>query len=427
VAPSAGAAPRDTPWLLVSDVHFTPFLGAGKPLIGRLQKAPVSHWRALLARSGQGPSPYGKDTDAALLESSLRAMHGAAPAPPVVLLAGDLLGHEFRENYEKLAPHPTSRGYRTMVDKTVAYLAARFGATFPRAQFVLTLGNNDSYCGDYRATPDSPFLLRTARSWRPLVERGGRAPGFVASFRHRGSYVAALPRPGLDVVSVDDVFWSAGYEDRCGSPAADPGAAQARWLAAAMRRLPAGDRALLITHIPPGIDAFATLEESGPPVPLLTAQGQSALLGALGGGRVPALLFGHLHMSTYRLGRGTPMLGMPSISPIFGNNPAFLTARVARDGTIADYTAYALDRGRPHPRWGREYSFDRAYGLPAFDSASLTRLQAKLATDTAMRRAYEHRYVSGGKYPIGEAQYPTHACAATALEPKAFEACLGGA
>jgi hypothetical protein len=424
-APDAGAADRATPWLVATDVHFTPFVGASKRLVGRLQKAPVSRWPELLARTGRAPSKYGEDTNAALFESSLRAMRRADPSPPVVLVAGDLLAHEFRETYEKVAPHPTGRGYRAVVDKTIEYLAARFGAVFPRSQFVLTLGNNDSYCGDYRATPDSPFLLRTARAWAPLVDRGGRAPGFVRGFRRLGSYVARLPRPGLHVISVDDVFWTADYENACGSPSEHPGAAQARWLRGAVRGLPSGDRALVITHVPPGIDSFATLEGPGPPVPLLTGQGQAALLGALREASVPALVFGHLHMSTYRIGSGTPMLGVPSISPIFGNDPAFLTARISRDGVITDYTAHALDLGHPHPRWRREYSFDQAYGLPAFDVASLTRLQARLATDTAMRRAYEHRYVSGGKYAITEAQYPAYACGSVALEVKAFEACLG--
>jgi sphingomyelin phosphodiesterase acid-like 3 len=425
VTPDAGATERAAPWLVATDVHFTPFVGASKGLVGRLQKAPVDRWPELLARTGRAPSKYGEDTNAALFESSLRAMRLADPSPPVVLVAGDLLAHEFRETYEKVAPHPTGRGYRAVVDKTIEYLAARFGAVFPRSQFVLTLGNNDSYCGDYRATPGSPFLLRTARAWRPLVDRAGRAPGFVRSFRHLGSYVARLPRPGLHVVSVDDVFWTAGYENACGSAAEDPGAAQARWLRGAVRRLPTDDRALVVTHVPPGVDSFATLEGPGPAVPLLTGQGQAALLGALRGADVPALLFGHLHMSTYRIGSGTPMLGVPSISPIFGNDPAFLTARVSRDGVISDFTAHAFDLGRPHPHWRREYSFDHAYGLPAFDLDSLTRLQARLATDTAMRHAYEHRYVSGGKYAITEAQYPAYACGSIALEVKAFEACLG--
>jgi hypothetical protein len=420
----ARAAQQPAPWLVLSDVHFDPFAGAKRPLVGRLQRAPVRRWARLLAGTGRSLSPYGEDTNAALLESSLRAMRRAAPSPPVVLIAGDLLAHEFKQTYRRLAPNPTVREYRTFVDKTVGYLATRFDATFPHAQFVVTLGNNDSYCGDYRATPGSPFLARAARAWQPLVDRHGRAPRFVRSFSQRGSYVARLPRPGLHAVSVDDVFWSAEYENACGSRTSDPGAAQARWLRAALRRLPRGDRALLVTHVPPGVDAYATLSGAGAPVPLLTGVGQSALLGALDGGRVPALVFGHLHMSTYRIGRRAPMLGVPSISPEFGNNPAFLLASVGPDGEIADFTAHAVDLGGRRPRWRREYRFGDLYGLPAFDVASLTRLQTLLAHDARLRRDYRRFYVSGGKYAITDAQYPAYACGSTALGVAAFAACV---
>jgi hypothetical protein len=183
---------------------------------------------------------------------------------------------------------------------------------------------------------------------------------------------------------------------------------------------------MLITHIPPGIDVFATLDGPGAPVPLLSDVGQTALLSALEGGRVPALVFGHLHMSTYRISPNTPMLGVPSISPEFGNNPAFLVAKVGSAGGIADYTAHALDLGRERPKWRREYSFRDAYGLAPFDVASLTQLQAMLASDAELRAAYEHFYVSGGQHPITEAQYPTYACGSVALAVDAFEACIAG-
>jgi hypothetical protein len=421
-AASAAAAPQR--WALVSDVHFTPFLGASSGQIARLQAAPVGRWRSILARQGTTPSAPSSDTNAALLEASLRAMRRVAPRPPVVTLTGDLLAHEFQKSYEAAMPGASERDYEAFVDKTVAYLARRFGATYPRAQFLLTLGNNDSVCGDYEATPDSPFLLHAAQAWAPLVNRHGRASGFVASFRHLGSYTAKLPLRGLHAVSVDDVFWSAEYANACGAAGQDPALAQANWLIRAMQALPRGHRAWLATHIPPGIDVYATLSGSGAPVPLLSAGGQAAIVQALDTARVSELLFGHLHMSTYRLGHGTPMLGIPSISPIFGNNPAFLVATVGRRGIIADYTAYALDLARPGATFAREYDFGDTYGLPAFDLASLQRLGPLLASDGGLRSAYEHHYVSGGKYAITEAQYPAYACGTTALDAATFSACL---
>jgi sphingomyelin phosphodiesterase acid-like 3 len=421
-ATSASAAPQR--WVLVSDVHFTPFLGASSGQIAQLQAAPVRRWRSILARQGTTPSPPSSDSNAALLEASLRAMRRAAPHPPVVVLTGDLLAHDFQKAYTAAMPDAGPRDYEAFVDKTVAYLALRFGATYPRAQYVLTLGNNDSSCGDYEATPDSPFLLHAARAWAPLVNRHGRAPGFVASFRHLGSYTAKLPVRGLHAVSVDDVFWSADYDDACGAPGQDPALGQANWLTRATQALPRGHRAWLTTHIPPGIDVYATLSGSGAPVSLLSAGGQAAMLQALDTGRVSELVFGHLHMNTYRLGHGTPMLGVPSISPIFGNDPAFLVATVGRRGIIDDYTAYALDLARPGATFAREYDFGDTYGLPAFDLASLQRLGPLLAADARLRSAYEHAYVSGGQYAISERQYPAYACGTTALDAAAFAACL---
>jgi sphingomyelin phosphodiesterase acid-like 3 len=421
-AASASAAPQR--WVLVSDVHFTPFLGASSQQIAQLQAAPVRRWRSILARQGSTPSAPSSDTNAALLEASLAAMRRVAPRPPVVVLTGDLLAHDFQKSYAAAMPGASTQDYEAFVDKTVAYLARRFDATYPRAQYLLTLGNNDSSCGDYRATPDSPFLAHAARAWAPLVNRHGRAPGFAASFRHLGSYTARLPVRGLHAVSVDDVFWSAEYDNACGTPGQDPALDQANWLTRAMQALPRGHRAWLTTHIPPGIDVYATLSGSGAPVTLLSPGGQAALVGALDTGRVSELVFGHLHMNTYRLGHGTPMLGVPSISPVFGNDPAFLVATVGRRGIIGDYTAYALDLARPGAAFAREYDFGDTYGLPAFDLASLQRLGPLLAADAGLRSAYEHYYVSGGEYAITEVQYPAYACGTTALDPAAFSACL---
>jgi hypothetical protein len=181
---------------------------------------------------------------------------------------------------------------------------------------------------------------------------------------------------------------------------------------------------MVVTHIPPGIDAFATLQApGGPPVPLLTSAGQSALLAALDGGRVPALVFGHLHMSTYHVGQDTPMLGVPSISPIFGNNPAFYTATVGRAG-IADFTAHSIDLAAKRPAWKREYGFRDTYHLRAFSASALVALQRRLATNPAMRAAYERYYASGGQGQITEAQYPSYACAAIAFEVPDYSGCL---
>src|SRR6187455_3808197 len=89
--------------LVFSDLHFNPLSDPGQ--IGALQRADVEDWPSILAGSAPAvPSTYGTDTNHALLESALAAMQQAAPAPDLVLIAGDFLAHGFQSNFKKAAP-----------------------------------------------------------------------------------------------------------------------------------------------------------------------------------------------------------------------------------------------------------------------------------------------------------------------------------
>src|SRR5665213_1560483 len=119
----------------------------------------------------------------------------------------------------------------------------------------LALGNNDSNCGDYGVTPNSPFLRDVARAWAPLVNRHNAAPHFLQTFARDGFYTATLPIRQTRAVVIDDVFWSPRYRSGCG-PARDASAAALREPDRALPR--SAQRSWLFLHIPPGIDAFST-------------------------------------------------------------------------------------------------------------------------------------------------------------------------
>jgi len=230
-SPTAPHAGSTAPWLLVSDVHFNPFDDAA--LVDALDRAPVMHWRGIFERGGAATSTFFTDTNYALLRSALKAMQTKAPAPPVVAVAGDFLAHEFPAQYARAEPGRTQADYERFVDKTIAFLASQFDAAFPSAQFVITLGNNDGYCGDYRSTPSSPFLQHMADAWQPLVDRGGAAPDFRRDFPAAGYYTATLPAAGTaraQAVVLNSVVWSAKYGNACGDTGSDPGSAELDWL-----------------------------------------------------------------------------------------------------------------------------------------------------------------------------------------------------
>ena len=86
---------------------------------------------------------------------------------------------------------------------------------------------------------------------------------------------------------------------------------------------------------------------------------------------------------------------MPSITPLHGNNPAFLVAQVAPlTSTIVDYSVYAANNNTGiGAEWDKEYRYSEAYRLPDFSSASVERLVAGFAQDKSGANALSRNYV----------------------------------
>jgi hypothetical protein len=428
---AGGAAPiAQTDVLLVSDIHFNPF--DDPALVGDLTASPVARWHAIFATSTKAESPYFTDTNFALFESALAAMRRAAPDPRVVVISGDFLAHAFPQQFAREDIGAPPGTYETFVDKTIAFEAAEFDAIYPRAQFVVALGNNDGYCGDYRSTPNSPFLAHMASAWAPLVDRGGNAPEFAHDFATGGYYGATLPlEGGLRAIVVNSVFWSSLYVNSCGVAGGDPGNVELNWLAGVARSTSPADRTVLVGHMPPGIDEYSSLI-ANKPVPFLTQSYAERLLEILAAHDVrPAAFFvGHMHHSSFEIaesGAGQlPVLVIPSISPIQGNNPAFVVGVVDAAGSLADLTTYMLPLAPAQGTWTEEYTFDTAYGFSNFDARNLLQLQATLATDGHEREEFMKYYNSSSPMASPNvAAWPWLWCGHANLTASSYASCLG--
>lgn len=382
---TAAAASAD-PWLFVSDIHLDP------------------------ANTSAQPVPLGSDTNEALLRSALAAMHRVAPHPPVVVIGGDFLAHDF--------------DYRLAVP-TMRHIARLFDATFPQAQFVIALGNEDSGCADYAVVPNSGFLDAAAAAWAPLVNRRGAAPHFRETFARDGSYVARLPLPGLQAVVIDDVFWSPRYHP-CGLA---PNASQ-RALSELRAALAGGARSLVMVHIPPGIDAFSTARYGHQlvVVPFLDSSARAGFEQVLTapGAHVPFAIAGHVHRFSYRIvnatsPRAVPMLVLPSISSIFLNAPAFVLADVAPDGTLQRAREIAYDGSAWNDIGGTE-----TLGVSPFSVPQLASLQSRLEQDESLRARFDKLYTGGARRPeINWSNWRVYLCAADHLGATPFRSCTG--
>ena len=417
-------------FLSVSDIHFNPF--ADPAIVTKLEAADVSQWDAILASSTiTAFSTYGSDLNDPLFQSALGEMQKQIPSPAFVLISGDFLAHDFDKNYQQYATDKSPAAYTAFVTKTIAYVAAAFRKAYPHARIYPTLGNNDSDCGDYAVAPNGAFLENFRDLWSPIV----RSRSFDRRFATGGYYHADVPTlDNVRIIALNTNFFSTNYKNPCGKPGPDPGVRELEWLDAELGLAQSlGKRVWLLFHIPPGIDVYDTVEYGGacPTVKSGTFwkdEYTQKYLGITAAHRrtIAGSFAGHTHQDEFRIVTGDFIHITPSVTPIFGNNPAFEIVDAARNGRIAGYTAWNLPNVTLP--WVREYSFDGAYGKTTYDTATLTQLAASIDTDAATREKY-FDYSSSGNTQSTEkalATWKAYWCGLTVLTGSDFTTCYCG-
>ena len=153
----------------ISDPFF-----AGE-LVDQLAAAAPRDWPAVFGSRASRFSPYGTDTNYPLFRSALEDARAREPKPDFILYPGDFLAHHWQSRYEKFASDKGAAGYRAFTTKVVQFFAQEFARYFPGIPVLPTLGNEDSYCGDYQVEPEGAFLRMFAATWGPML--GSMAEG----------------------------------------------------------------------------------------------------------------------------------------------------------------------------------------------------------------------------------------------------------
>ncbi|MBV8516996.1 MAG: metallophosphoesterase [Acidobacteria bacterium] len=414
-------------FLSVSDIHFDPF--ADPSLVPKLEAANVAQWPAILASSSTTTfSTYGSDVNDPLLRSAVAEMKTQLPKPAFVLISGDFLAHKFQQKYQQYATDKSQTAYTAFVTKTVAYVASVLRDAFPHVRIYPTLGNNDSDCGDYAVAPNSIFLANFRDIWSPAVD----SRSFVRRFPTGGYYHADVPGVrNLRIIAINTNFFSTDYKNPCGKPGPDAGLQELRWLDDELRL--ARDehkRVWLLFHIPPGMDVYDTMEYGGScpgvkaqtfwkdqyqePYLRITANHRATIRGSFAG---------HTHQDEFRIANGAFIHITPSISPVFGNNPAFEIVHINENAEVLDYTAHHLPNVTAP--WAREYAFDEAYGQRRYDTASLAAIDSAMHDNTTMRTQFFTFMAAGAPKSAADAlaSWQGYACGFRMLTASSFMTC----
>lgn len=417
-------------FLSVSDIHFDPF--ADPSLVTKLEAADVGQWQAILASSTQTAfSSYGSDVNDPLLRAAVAEMKTQLPAPAFVMISGDFLAHKFQQKYQQYATDKSQTAYTAFVKKTIAYVASVLRDAWPHVRIYPVLGNNDSDCGDYAVTPDSPFLANFRDTWRSSV----RSHSFDRRFPTGGYYHADVAGVrGLRIIALDTNFFSTKYANTCGNAGADPGAKELQWLEDELRLARSEQkRVWLLFHIPPGLDVFDSVTYGGS-CPSINAQTfwkdeyQQKYLQITARYRdtIRGSFAGHTHQDEFRIAGSRFIHITPSISPVFGNNPAFEIVKIDDRGDVVDYTVHNLPNVTLP--WTREYSFDTAYAQKRYDTASLRAIAAQIETSTDLRTQYTNYMASGASSSAAAAlaAWKGYWCGLTILDAAPFTSCYCG-
>ena len=471
----AARAQATVPAVLLSDIHFDPFHNPHE--VPQLLAAPVEKWAAIL----DAPTSLVEDAERAamqarchalsydttwpLLKATLAAARDAQPHPLFVTLSGDLMAHEFQCRFHHLDPAGTPQQLSEFAAKTVAFVALQLRRTFPHIPVYVALGNNDSGCADYDETPGNPFAQSTTATMAMGAVSGKNAipakPRLEIS--PEGDYTVALPAPLQHgrLIVLQDVFDSPYFLICKGGNERTPEASQIAWL---RRQLAAArdrhEQVWVMGHIPPGVDVYASFHSyflrpgelcSAPPHPFLQ---DSALSDALldYADIIRLALFAHTHMDEIRLlhrdappgphsseakpaanPAAIPVKLVPSVTPYFGNHPAFIVAAISpRTLTLKDWQTFVSPStdGSAKP-WPLGYRFSTTYGLPDLSAASAASLINGFTSDRSGRdphsTAYRDHFFAGdlGLYALGLGQiWPAYACAAREDSLDKFHNCL---
>ncbi len=123
---------------------------------------------------------------------------------------------------------------------------------------------------------------------------------------------------------------------------------------------------------------------------------------------------------------------VPSISPIFRNNPGFQVYQYDRkSGAVRNYRTYYLSNlstaGKPtefeQVKWEREYDFREAYQQPAMDISAIVSIARALKTDAFLQGLYTRFYSVSGPPGFDSLTLSAYSCAILHTTLEEFEKC----
>lgn len=341
-------------FLALADIHFDPIIGCYResrqpcPLLQQLRQAPVKQWRSLLQAQAT-PSHYRQDTNISLLQTSLAEAKSAAKEVAFVVVLGDTLPHDFRRYYKKYSKDHSRQGFHDFALKTLAFMSDELEAAFPNTSVFMVVGNNDTYSGNYQSVPRGEFFAKAAADWSLLIKNKADRSRMLQQFPLAGYY--AVDVPGNEAIRLVVVNSSLFSKRSRNTDAALAAKWQLQWLQRELKQAQLRQQKVLIAlHIPPMVDMYLLNRWH---LFSISDFWQQDFLNQFKevlqpyDDEIVAMITGHLHYGWSQWlkladGKQIPIVSVPSISPIFGNNPTFKVFELTSQGGLQEKRSYRI-------------------------------------------------------------------------------------
>src|SRR5580700_6416436 len=328
--------PETKQFISIADIHFDPMSGCERykspcPIVSELMLADYQTWEKVFEKYSNNISiKYYHDTNYALFKSLLAELQQVTKQynPAFVLVLGDFLDHDLQKNYIKFSQDKSKSGYEKFVKKTMEFLTYKLNQIFPNINIYPTLGNVDTYGNDYSVVPYGDLLHDLTSIWSSFIKDEVNKNYFIKEFKTGGYYSVDISKKNKIIV-LDTVLFSPRSQNYAVKQAAE---VQLDWLKMQLALARQNHQSVLIAcHIPVGIDIYLS---STMPYKIIknfwVAKYTHDFLNIMKeySDCIMGILAGHVHIDLFQFtieGKNNvaiPMIFTPSISPIFGNNPA---------------------------------------------------------------------------------------------------------
>ncbi|MEN8905975.1 MAG: metallophosphoesterase, partial [Clostridiales bacterium] len=401
-----------------------------------------NEWDKIFNKSKDNSLPnYKNDTNYKLLNIVIDSIEKIKSEVKYIIFLGDFLTHDFNNKFlkaiEGLNIDKNNDLLRSFIKKTIGFISLKLSSILKDIPIYFSLGNTDSFSGDYMLEDNGIFLSSTADLlFKNFIKNKDNKSSFYNTYPKHGYYSMMVDGlENLKVISLCSVFFSEKYKSLKNVNKKNAiENEQLDWLESEFENAIINKQKLcIIGHIPPGVDVRDTIIKSEKENLKVVTEWKSnyndrylELLNRYSD-NIMFYFAGHVHMDDYRIinkndsNRSNFIKIVPSISPVFENNPAYQLISIDEENySILDIETYYINFAESEPKIKKEYSFKNKYNqTPTI--VGLESILNNIKDDGFARQLYEKFYSVESKEYIITSHWKWYYCGIKSLHKSSYK------